>query len=337
LLNQSTIIEQPADLAKLTDKYVDYVDNFLKQRAAQGVQARQQQAAGTVEAEEEKPFLMYLAFNHVHVPNFCNDRFVGTSRRGPFGDSSTELDEAVGSVMDSLKKYGFDENTVVIYTSDNGPWLMQGLAGGSSGVFYEGKATTWEGGLRVPGFVRWKGVIEPRISMELSSTLDIFPTILSLAGVEQPQDRVIDGQDLTPLLFSKLASTKHTCLFLYKGTPMDEEHPGLWAVRCGPYKMHYISTNSWQSKHIVYDPPQLYNVETDPSESRPLDVTQYAKVLRQMEEQVAEHQLTLNQVPNQMGRGGNLQYRVCCDDQSQEHGLPQYPECTCSPGNWEHS
>lgn len=150
----------------------------------------------------------------------------------------------------------------MFFTSDNGGWKIKQIAGGSAGLLRGAKEvrfaiprgvspprrsptprtphsqTTWEGGVREPAIVRWPGKIMPRITPTVAATYDIFPTVLSLAGISQPADRIIDGRDLSPVLFSG-APTQHDCLFIYKGTPglrCPASHPncpGLWAVRCG--------------------------------------------------------------------------------------------------------
>jgi len=138
---------------------------------------------------------------------------------------------------------------LVFFTSDNGPWLIQRLSGGSSGPFFEGKTTTWEGGIREPGMARWPGKIKPgSINREMVATYDIFSTIVKLGGAKVPQDRVIDGRDLTDVL-TRGAKSQHRCLFHYKGTPstglppkVDDAQPGLWAIRCGSYKAHFVTS-----------------------------------------------------------------------------------------------
>lgn len=232
LLHNKTVIEQPVNLNTLEKRYAEKASDFIHKSAA-----------------AQKPFLIYLAWSHAHVPDFVTPSMCNSSRRGRFGDAMEEMDSHIGDVMAALKNAGVDDNTLVFFTSDNGPWLIQRLSGGSQGTFFEGKTTTWEGGVREPAIVRWPGkVAAGSVSREVVATYDIFATIVSLAGAKLPQDRVIDGKDISGVLFRGQRSP-HNCLFHYKGTPStglppkpDDSQPGLWAVRCGAYKVHYVTS-----------------------------------------------------------------------------------------------
>ena len=258
LLNGMDILEQPTDLNKLSQRYVDFALDFIN---------------NTTKQTPDKPFFLYFAFNHVHVPDFASQKFCNQSIRGRFGDALAELDDAVGQVtvvafvsnsvpsnlvqeaqynlqvMAGLKAAGVDDDTIVFFSSDNGPWLIMELAGGSAGLLRDGKTTTWEvkqqklrltdrhlrfvvafvfvslflylqGGIREPGIVRWPGKIAPNtLSNSVVATYDIFATTLSLAGVNVPSDRIIDGKDISPILFDSNTTSPHQCLFHYKGTP----------------------------------------------------------------------------------------------------------------------
>jgi len=151
-------------------------------------------------------------------------------------------------VLKAVHEAGADHNTVVFFTSDNGPHLPMRLAGGSSGVFFEGKGTTWEGGFRAPAFVRWIGKVRSNSeSSALVSSIDIFPTVRQLLMVGSG-DEVVDGRSLVPILMRR-NNSHHDCIFFYKGTPSmglpPKEHdpsPGLWAVRCNKYKAHFLTS-----------------------------------------------------------------------------------------------
>ncbi|CAI8023952.1 Arylsulfatase A, partial [Geodia barretti] len=125
---------------------------------------------------------LYYAFHHTHSPQFSGQRFVNTSIRGPYGDSLREIDYSVGQILKTLKSLGLSNDTFIFLTSDNGPALENGVLGGVSGPLRCGKSSTWEGGLRVPGIAFWPGKIQHRRSAQLSSTLDLLPTIFNLAG-----------------------------------------------------------------------------------------------------------------------------------------------------------
>ena len=188
------IIEQPTDLNLLSERYVNHSTKFIE-RSSKG----------------KAPWFLYHAFSHVHVPNFASPKFCNSSRRGRFGDAAEALDAAVGEIMAAVDKAGVAENTITFFTSDNGPWLIKKGNGGSAGLLRDGKQTTWEGGVRVPGIVHFPGQIEAGTTqLAVAATYDISPTALSLAGVELPSDRVIDGRDLSPVLFSKDATAVPT-------------------------------------------------------------------------------------------------------------------------------
>ena len=162
LLHNTTIIEQPTNLGTLTQRYADYCADFIQRN-------------------KDNKFVLYMAFNHVHTPNFVSKKFCNTSARGRFGDTDSEMDDAIGQIMAALKENGVDNNTLVFFTSDNGPTLFQGVHGGSAGLLFGGKTTTWEGGVREPGLARWPGRIDAgRVSREVVATYDIFPTMLKV-------------------------------------------------------------------------------------------------------------------------------------------------------------
>jgi arylsulfatase A-like enzyme len=139
-----------------------------------------------------------------HVPLHVSDKFQGKSGRGLYGDVIMEIDWSVGQILGVLKKHGLDERTLVVFTSDNGPWLLYGDHAGSAGPLREGKATAFEGGVRVPALMRWPGKIpRGKVCDELSATIDLLPTFAKLAGAELPKDRTLDGKDIWPLMSRK--------------------------------------------------------------------------------------------------------------------------------------
>eukprot|EP00118_Oscarella_pearsei_P024950 m.307191 g.307191 ORF g.307191 m.307191 type:complete len:499 (+) comp41999_c0_seq1:36-1532(+) len=316
LLHNTTVIEQPVDLGTVTQRYADFCREYITRN-------------------KEKKFVLYMAFSHVHTPNFVSKKWCNSSSRGRFGDADSEMDDAVGQIMAALKENELDNNTLVFFTSDNGPWLIKRLDGGSAGPLFEGKTTTWEGGVREPGLARWPGRIEAgRVSPEVVTTYDIFPTILKLAGVDLPNDRVIDGRDMSPVLFNADGKSGHDCLYIYKGTP-NEKLPGLWAIRCGPYKAHYVTNTHLNTTAVVHDPPLLFHVERDPSEQFTLSSSsdEYKEAMAKITAAKTEHEKTLTPVPNQMAMGSKDEYKLCCDPDSKKK-YPNDPQCTCNPDNW---
>jgi arylsulfatase len=184
-----------------------------------------------IERNKDQPFFLYLAHVMPHVPIFASDRFRGKSAGGLYGDVIEELDWSVGEVLAALRRHGLEERTLVIFTSDNGPFLSYGTHAGSAGPLRGGKLTTFEGGVRVPALMRWPGKIPSgRVCHELVTAMDILPTIASRIGVRLRNP--IDGRDIWPLLSGKPgATTPHEAFYYYGGME-------LHAVRSGDWKLH---------------------------------------------------------------------------------------------------
>ncbi len=192
-----------------------------------------QRAVKFIEKNKDKPFFLYVPHNQCHVPLYVSDKFKGKTERGLFGDVMAELDWSVGEILAALKTNGIDEHTLVIFTSDNGPWLSYGTHAGSAGPFREGKGTTWEGGHRVPMIARWPGKIPAgTVCNEMAATIDVLPTLAKLADAPLPKN-AIDGKDIWPLLSSaKDAKTPHEAYaFYWLGH--------LQAIRSGKWKLHF--------------------------------------------------------------------------------------------------
>ena len=319
------------------------------------------------------PFLLYVAFSHVHAPNFASDRFCNASARGPVGDAVQELDDGVGQLLAFLDAHNLAEDTVVFFSSDNGAPLTNDCLG--NGALRDGKFTTWEGGVRVGGLVRWaQSTRAPGTASDaLVMTADIFPTILGIAGVPLPPNRVIDGISLAPLLSTSKGGggqdVVHDCLFHYHaacfgtsgGSKCKGKHPGavvnssdgtsiitgIAAVRCGAFKAHFVTTDSAGAKACgtagvypptTHDPPLMFNLATDPGESAPVVPTSatYSAALARINAALVVHAATLTPVPDQMVNNMNTMshtYAVCADPQSKET-FPQWPNCTLTPSNF---
>ena len=241
LLRGTEQLERPADQNTLTARYTAEAIKWIKEN-------------------KETPFFMYLAHNLPHVPLFASEEFKGTSKRGLYGDVVEEIDHGIGQIMDMLKEEGLAENTIVFFTSDNGPWLQTEISGGSAGLLRDGKGSTWEGGFREPGIFWGPGNIVPKVVMDMGTTMDIFTTFSKLAGVPIPDDRVMDGMDLSPVLFGQGDSPRNE-VFYYSGRD-------LFAMRVGPYKAHFITQEAYvfNAEKVYHDPPLLFNIEEDPSE-----------------------------------------------------------------------
>jgi arylsulfatase A-like enzyme len=272
-MRDEKIIERPTDQHTLTKRYTEAAVRFIN-RSAEG------------------PFLLYLAHTMPHVPLFRSKSFAGKSARGVFGDVVEEIDWSVGTVLDALSKRNLHGKTFVFFTSDNGPWLTYNEQGGSAGLLRGGKGSTWEGGMREPAIAWWPGrVAAGTVTTELATTMDLFTTCLSLAGAAIPEDRVIDGVNLTPVLFGTGGSRRDTVLY-YRGTR-------LMAVRKGPWKAHFATQNGFGGEREEHPVPLLYRLDHDPSEKYELS-KKHPDVIAELEKVVATHQETLAPVESDL-------------------------------------
>lgn len=187
-----------------------------------------------IERNRERPFLCYVPHSMVHVPLFVSDKFAGKSGKGLFFDVVMEVDWSVGQILDALDRCHLADDTLVIFTSDNGPWLSYGDHAGSAGVYREGKGTMWEGGIREPTIMRWPGRIPAgAICHEFASTIDIVPTVAKLIGAKLPAHK-IDGCDISPLMFGvDGAKSPHEFFLCYYGAGQ------LQAIRDPRWKLHF--------------------------------------------------------------------------------------------------
>jgi len=232
LLQDDEVIQQQPDQAGLTERYVHEAVRFLRD-------------AG------DEPFFLYLAHLYVHVPLYVQDRFAAQSRNGRYGAAVEAIDWATGVVDHELARLGLAEDTIVIFTSDNGSRARD--EGGSNAPLRGTKATTWEGGMGVPCIVRWPGRIDAgRTTDSVVSSLDLFPTLAAVCGAEVPGDRTIDGRDISAVLFDPEAPAPEDPFLYYWMNDLE-------AVRVGRWKLHL-------AKHgRAVD--ALYDLQVDPSES----------------------------------------------------------------------
>ena len=191
-------------------------------------------AVSFIDKNKERPFFLYVPHSMPHVPLFVSDQFAGKTRRGVFGDVISEIDWSVGQILDALKRHGLEDNTLVIFSSDNGPWLSYGDHCGSAGPLREGKGTTFEGGVRVPAIFRFPGRIPAgAVCREPAMTIDLLPTVAKLIGAGTKQEHAPDGLDIWPLLDNRPgAKSPHDALYFYW-----DRH--LQAVRAGKWKLHF--------------------------------------------------------------------------------------------------
>ena len=242
LMRNEEIIERPADQTTITRRYTEETIKYIDEN-------------------KDKPFFIYLAHSMPHIPLFRSPEFVGVSRRGYFGDVIQEIDWSVGQILQKLRDTHLDENTLVVFCSDNGPWLIFGDHGGSAGPLRDGKGSTWDGGMREPTIFWWpKTIPAGEVAADVGSTMDLMATFTSLAGVPTPTENKLDSYDLTPVL-KQTGTSKRESLFYYRGYD-------LMAVRHGPWKLHLYTQTGYGGKREAHNPPLLFNLEHDPGESR---------------------------------------------------------------------
>jgi arylsulfatase A len=232
-----------------------------------------QHAVEFIKNNKEKPFLLYMPYHMPHVPLFVSEQFEGKTGRGLFTDVIAEIDWSVGQVLQTLSDANLDSNTLVWFTSDNGPWLSYGDHAGSAKPLREGKGTAWEGGVREPTIVRWPGKIPAGSqSSEVGATIDILPTIAEVAGAKLPEKK-IDGRSLWSVLTGEPgAKSPHEAYYYYWGKE-------LHAVRSGAWKLHFPHSYRTLKGEAGKDGMpaayvekkcglELYNLETDIGESK---------------------------------------------------------------------
>ncbi len=235
-----------------------------------------------IDSSEGKPFFLYLAHNMPHVPIYASPEFEGTSGRGLYGDVIQELDWSVGEVLKKLEEKGILENTLIVFSSDNGPWLVMEDHGGSAGPLREGKQFTFEGGVRVPTVAMWKGKIDAgQVYEDLATQMDWFPTFCKLVGAKIPQDREIDGKDLGAVLFENGMREGDEFLY-YMLSDQRAYRQGDWKIK-RPYQG--FSGSRGMKKVDAHD-TLLFNLKTDPGETTNLtkeNPEKAAQMMRAME------------------------------------------------------
>jgi arylsulfatase A len=274
LMRDTVIIERPANQHTITKRYTEEALKFIKEN-------------------KDDPFFLYLAHNMPHVPLFASEEFEGRSKRGLYGDVVEELDWSVGQILDYLRNEGLDKNTLVVFTSDNGPWTVLDKHGGSAGPLFGAKATSYEGGMREPAIFWWPETIEPAVVMDMGSTLDLLPTISNLADIPLPDDRIYDGYDLSPVLTDGAESPRKE-MFYYHGIR-------LFAARRGDYKLYYYQNNpkGYPERLKKLEKYELYNIQQDPSERFNL-AEQYPGIIEEIEAMVDEHKADMQPVESQL-------------------------------------
>ena len=275
LMRDAAVVERPADQRSITRRYTEEATTFIRKHAA-------------------GPFLLYLAHAMPHVPLFASREFAGRSPRGAYGDVVEEIDWSVGQVVDTLRKLGLDKRTIVVFLSDNGPWALFDEQGGSAGPFRGSKGGTMEGGMRVPAIFWGPGIVRPGVITDMGSTLDLLPTLCTLTGARAPQDRTLDGYDLSAVLRQGARSPRET-MFFYRGSK-------LYALRQGPFKAHFFTQPEYDDEaETAHDPPLLYNIDHDPGEQFDI-AAKHPEIIARIRKIASDHARTIAPVENQLIR-----------------------------------
>ncbi len=253
LIRNEEVIEQPAVLETLTERYTEEAIKFIKEN-------------------KERPFFLYFPHTFPHVPLAASERFRGKSAGGLYGDVVECIDWSVGRVLDTLKELGLEDNTLVIFSSDNGPWAQKRPNAGTAGPLRSSKGSTFEGGMREPFIARWPGKIPAgSICSEMATALDILPTFARLAGAKVPTDRIIDGRDIWPLISCRPgAVTPRESFSYYKGDQLQ-------AVRSGKWKLVLPHKNGTEDVRL-----SLYDLKADIGERNDLS-KEYPGIVKRLQ------------------------------------------------------
>ena len=270
LIHGTEVIQQQPDQRSLTERYTEKSIEFIRQN-------------------RENPFFLYLAHMHVHLPLYAEEQFCARSRNGDYGACVMELDWSTHAIVDALKRYGVYENTIIIFTSDNG---SRNDFGESNGILRGTKGQTWEGGQRVPFIVHWAGHVKPGESNELICSLDLLPSLAAIAGGEVPSDRIIDGVDQSAFMLGETEKSAREYFCYYLGNSLE-------AIRWGRWKLHFAkprgagiadsvhesSETMDLSRNIDKDVPisELYDLVSDPSEQHDV-YAQHPEIVAKIEE-----------------------------------------------------
>lgn len=284
LMRGSEVVEYPADQSTLTKRYTAEATKFIREHKAD-------------------PFFIYLPHTMVHIPLAASERFRGKSNNGLLGDAIEELDWSVGKIMQTLKELQLDEKTLVIFTSDNG------AATGSSSPWRGKKGSNYEGGVREPCLMRWPGRIPAGSTCnQIAGNIDLLPTFAKLVGVEPPKDRVLDGRDITPLMFdSNSGPVRDTHLYF-------TAQQNLAAIRQGDWKLFLTEPTSGagaKKKAAKKTPaeadstgPVLYNIAADPSETKDV-AADHPEIVAKLQAEAARREAEIKELRRPAGQLSN--------------------------------
>ncbi len=232
MLKKSAETKVPVVPVLRDEKVAELMDGEGQRRM---VELYTKEAVDFITRSKDQPFYLYFAHNAVHTPIWPGAAFAGKSQNGRFGDWVEEVDWSVGQVLDTLRAQGLDKDTLVVFTSDNGPWLTKGTDGGSAGPLRGGKGSTWEGGVRVPTLAWWPGRVPAgSVNDAVAATIDLLPTFVSLAGGTVPATPVIDGRDITPILLGQSKESAREAHYYFASYDLQAVRQGRWKLALSP-------------------------------------------------------------------------------------------------------
>ncbi|XP_069802361.1 steryl-sulfatase-like [Dendropsophus ebraccatus] len=305
LMRNYKVIQQPPVYENLTQRMTSEAVKFIL-------------------GNQNKPFLLYISYIQVHTALYASAAFRGKSKHGIYGDAVEEVDWSIGKIVSELNKNKLQENTIIYFTSDNGAHLEEvsssgEMHGGYNGIFKGGKATNWEGGIRVPGILYWPRVIKPEtVINEPTSNMDIFPTVVKLSGAALPQDRIIDGLDLMPLIHGNSVTSDHEFLFHYCNAYLNavrwnqKNSSSIWKAFFFSPIFNPEESEGCFNSHVCpcfgqnimqHNPPLLFDLSRDPGEENPLTPQtepNFYNILRTIEEATKNHRANIPEVDNQL-------------------------------------
>jgi arylsulfatase A len=282
LLRGGEVIEEPMNQETLARRYAE-------------------EAVAFIERSKDRPFFLYLAPNMPHIPLYASEKFRGKSNGGLYGDAMEELDWSVGEVLGALKRLGLDRETVVFFSSDNGPWFQ-----GSPGPLRGRKGWTYDGGVRVPFIARWPGRIKPgRVSAEPLATLDLFQTALAIAGVKDAaaaSKLPLDGKNALAFLLGRERKSPENLYLFFDKEFLQTARAGRWKIHVARWDIPRYTAASAQQKNIIYPEPRLYDMSLDAAES--YDVAdRHPEVVKQLQARIAAALKTFPQEIQQANAG----------------------------------
>ena len=289
LVRDETVIEAPCEQEKLVSLYTDEAVKFIT-------------------TNKDRPFFLYLPHTAVHVPLNPGKDFAGKSANGTYGDWVEEVDWSVGRILDTLRSLKLDEKTLVLFTSDNGPWLVKLKDGGVAGPLRGGKGSTWEGGMREPTIAWWPGKIAAGSTCDaVAGEIDVLPTLVKLAGGQVPADNAIDGRDIWPLLCGQTKQSSREAHYYFNGMMLQAVRSGPWklAITRQPEGLGQPATGKAKGAATGPVAPRLYNLDIDIGETTDV-AAQNPEVVKRLQDLIAKMDVDLG-----LGRDGGPGVREC--------------------------